>query len=594
MPPVEFLHQQHAHHSHREYSYPHRYPHRHSATNPAGKLNVSYHRHPQLLTNAVNNKFDRLQLSSSSSSLSSEKSSYDDATNMITPHRSYEGRPKDHINEDASQSQQPQDQLTAHEQSSSLHTDHLELAREPTSATNQQLSNLVADHQRPSLSHGTKFPYVAAIGGNAYSRAPHYYPSNHHVRLQLPLPFPRYHQHQSEPPRTQLMIIRRPVPLTLNPMLQTLQAATNALSLPFSFPFSFSFSSSPRPILIERKKSAYRPLPITSTLKVNTDKSVSVASPLFEKFTAKIDSKSRAKLEAKVGSEDISDNLMSSSRTVLKPARNTGFNPDSIVIEGGFKPIIKNVVDREPDVAQKRISDTEDAWQDEVFRKTSNYQMIDEFSPVFVPSSPVTSVIGDDDRKQRKKTPFARFSQLDDLDDMETAADIRLDTYYLPPIGKTRPEQLPPSSSGVLITYDGKKLKDSISLTRSITDIDHNSKGRLTSDILSRTPQFGKFQGELPPLIPGEVRANSSTYGRKHRLPAIDLPPHQLLPKTRLTLVERSKRSPMSSVDFQRDSLRNYESQEREKIDTVSGSGDTRLDGFGWIVLITTATYLAI
>ncbi|XP_012227844.1 protein Skeletor, isoforms B/C isoform X1 [Linepithema humile] len=591
MPPVEFLHQQHAHHSHREYS--HRYPHRHSATNPAGKLNVSYHRHPQLLTNAANNKFDRLQSSSSSSSSSSEKSSYDDATNMITPHRSYEGRPKDHIDEDASQQQQQQqqDQMTAHEQSSSLYTDHLELAREiphQTSATNQQLSNLVADHQRPSLIHGTKFPYVATIGGNAYSRAPHYYPSNHHVRLQLPLPFPRYHQHQPEPPRTQLMIIRRPVPLTRNPMLQTLQAATNALSLPFSFPFSFSFSSSPRPILIERKKSIYRPLPITSTLKVSTDKSVSVASPPFEKFTAKIDAKSRAKLEAKVGSEDISDNLMSSSRTVLKPARNTGFDPDSIVIEGGFKPIIRNVVDREPDVAQKRIS-MEDAWQDEVFRKTSDYQTIDEFSPVFVPSSPVTSVIGDDDRKQRKKTSqLARFSsQLDDLDDMETAADIRLDTYYLPPIGKTRPEQLPPSSSGVLITYDGKKLKDSISLTRSITDIDHRSKGRLTSDILSRTPQFGTFQGELPPLIPGEIRANSSTYGRKH----------QLLPKTstRLTLVERSKRSPMSSVDFQRDSLSNYEdNRERERIDAVSGSGDTRLGGFGWIMLITTAAYLAI
>jgi hypothetical protein len=292
---------------------------------------------------------------------------------------------------------------------------------------------------------------------------------------------------------------------------------------------------------------------------------------------------------------------MSSSRTVLKPARNTGFDPDSIVIEGGFKPIIRNVIDREPDVAQKRISSaTKDAWQDEMFRKTSNYQTIDEFSPVFVPSSPVTtSAIGDDDRKQRKETLTRFSSRLDNLDDMETAADIRLDTYYLPPIGKTRPEQLPPSSSGVLITYDGKKLKDSISLTRSITDIDHRSKGRLTSDILSRTPQFGKFQGELPPLIPGEVRANSSTsgstYGKKHRLSAIDLPSHQLLPKTstRLTLVERLKRSPMSSVDFQRDSLSNYEDREREQIDAISNSGGI-LGDFGWIVLITTVAYLTI
>jgi len=382
IPPAEFLHQQHAHHSHREYS--HRYPHRHSATNPAGKLNVSYHRHPQLLTNVANNKFDRLQSSSSSSLSSSEKSSYDDATNMIAPHRTYVGHPKDHTDKDASQQQQQQqqNQLTAHEQSSSLHTDHLEPAREipqKTSATNQQLSNLVADHQRPSLSHGTKFPYVPAIGGNAYSRAPHYYPSNHHVRLQLPLPFPRYHQHQSEPPRTQLMIIRRPMPLTRNPMLQTLHATTNALSLPFSLPFSLSFPSSPRPILIERKKSVYRPPPITNTLKVSTEKSVPVVSPTFEKFIGKINSKPHAKLEAKVGSEEIPGHLTSSSRTVLKPARNTGFDPDSIVIEGGFKPIIRNIVDREPDVAQKRISSaTEDAWQDEVLRRTSDYQTIDE------------------------------------------------------------------------------------------------------------------------------------------------------------------------------------------------------------------------
>lgn len=316
--------------------------------------------------------------------------------------------------------------------------------------------------------------------------------------------------------------------------------------------------------------------------------------PPFEKLAAKIDTKQRTKLEAKVGSRsDITDNHMGSSSSsswkFLKPARNTGFNPDSIVIESGFKPIIKNNVDRASDVAQKRLS-TGSSWQDETLRKNGDYRTIDEFSPVFVPSLPLTI---DGGRKRKKKTSPARSpTRLDDLDDMEMAADLRLDTYYLPPIGRTRPEQLPStSSSGVLITYDGKKLRDFSGLARSISDVEHRGKGgRLTSDILSRTPQFGKFQGELPPLIPGETHANGSvlppSYEKQNRLPVVELPPKT---STRLTLVERSKRSPrdvgrtMPSADFQRGG---------DRVKSVSGGA--RLSSLGWVVLIAIAARLAI
>ncbi|XP_018308259.1 protein Skeletor, isoforms B/C isoform X1 [Mycetomoellerius zeteki] len=584
-PTAEFLHQQHAHHSHREYG--HRYPHHHSTTN--SKLSVS---HPQLLTNA-NNNYDRLQ-----SSLSSEIS--------------YEASPRDaqRVDEEIlpqqkqQKPQKPQQHRSAtivHESPSSLHAGtHLtELAREiQHTATNQELSNLVADHQRPSLSHGTRLPYVTAAISNTqlpFSRAPHHYASNYHhyVRHQLPSPPSRYY-HQPEPPRTQLMIIRRPMTLTRRPMLQTLQQATNmittgALSLPF--PFSFGSSSSPRPMLIERKKSIYRSPVAIATLKT-TPRTMADKASLSEKLMAKIDTKQRTKFEAKIGSDsDITENHLGPSWKLLKPARNTGFDPDSIVIESGFKPIIRNVFDKAPDVAQKRLSGM---WQDGPLRKNGDYRTIDEFSPVFVPSLPVTSSTIDGGRKRKKKTSSTRSpSRFDDLDDMEMAADLRLDTYYLPPIGRTRPEELPsPSSSGVLITYDGKKLRDSTGLARSISDSDHHAKGQLTSDILSRTPQFGKFQGELPPLIPGEMRANGSiplSYGKKNRLAAVDLPPRQQLPKTstRLKLVERSKRSPldvgrtMSSVDFQ------HEHRERDRIETVNGG--TRLGNLGWVVLIAIA-----
>jgi len=379
------------------------------------------------------------------------------------------------------------------------------------------------------------------------------------------------------------MIIRRPVTLTRRPMLQTLQQAANmittgALSLPF--PFSFG-SSSPRPILIERKKSVYRAPVATATLKT-TPRTMADKASLSEKLMAKIDTKQRTKFETKIGLDsDITENYLGPSWKLLKPARNTGFNPDSIVIESGFKPIIRNVFDKVPDVTQKRM------WQDEPLRKNGDYRTIDEFSPVFVPSLPVTSSTIDGSRKRKKKTSSTRSPpRFDDLD-MEMAADLKLDTYYLPPIGRTRPEELPsPSSSGVLITYDGKKLSDSTGLARSISDSEYHAKGQLTSDILSRTPQFGKFQGELPPLIPGEMRANGSTplsSGKKNRLAAVDLPPRQQLPKTRLKLLERSKRSPldvgrtMSSVNFQ------HEHRERDRIEMVNGG--TRLCNLGWVLI---------
>ncbi|XP_020281703.1 protein Skeletor, isoforms B/C isoform X1 [Pseudomyrmex gracilis] len=625
-PPAEFLHQHHVHHSHREHG--HRYPHHHSTTNPVSKLSVNSYHHPQLLTNA-NNNYDRLQSSSLSSLSSSEKLYGGDTTdNIIAPYRSYETRlkNKNHIDEEAlpqqKQQQQQQHRPTVKEPSSSLHTGHsqlTELGREIqqlTPTTNKQLSNLVADYQRPSLSHGAKLPYVATANSNAqlssYSRAPHHYASNyhHHVRHQL-LPSHRYH-HQPESPRTQLMIIRRPVQLTRRPMLQTLQSSNlitgGTLSLPFSLPLP-----SPRPIFIERKKSAYRSPPVATTLKTTFDKAGPAAT--FEKHTTKSDTKQRVKLEAKVGSEtpsEISENYINPSWTVLKPARNTGFDPDSIVIEGGFKPIIRKVDDgtSSSEIAQKRISGhITGSSQDEVYRKSSDYRTIDEFSPVFVPSlSMTTSAVIDSNRKRKKKTSPAntRFSpRYDDSDDMEMAADIRLDTYYLPPVGSPKPEDLPVSSpSGVLITYDGKELKDPSGLAKSVSNIEHRSKSRLTSDILSKTPQFGKFQGELPPLIPGEkrnVETNGSNvfYGKKDRSSVIDLPLELPKMSTRLTLIERSKRSPledrtMSSVDFQRDHSNHHEHRGRNQTQAINGGKKTQLNTFGYAVLMATAIYLAI
>jgi len=594
-PTAEFLHQQHAHHSHREYDHSH-----HLTTNHASKLSVSHH--PQLLTNA-NNDYDRLSSSSSSSSLSSSSSSPSLSPSPSSSSKNlYEIRLRDAPDEETSQQSQQQHRVATTVQTLSHHNSHSQFT-EPAQeipAINQQLSNLVADHQQPSslINHGTKLPYVATVNSNAqlpsYSRAPHHYANNYHhyVRHQLtPLPH-RYH-HQPEPQRTQLMIIRRPVTLTRRPMLQTTNVITSALSLPFPLPLPLPLPSPQRPVYMERKK--YRPTPVlTTTLKATSEKAASAVNAPHDKFI-KIDTKQHPKLEAKVSADvvasDFTEDLTNPTWKVLKPARNTGFDPDSIVIESGFKPIIRNTVDRE-DFAQKRISSATNAWRDEAYDKSLDYRTIDEFSPVFVPSLPVTTSTNVDGRKRRKKISSSRISsRFDNPDDMEMAADHRLDTYYLPPIANTRAEELPPvPSSGVLITYDGKKLKDSSGLARSLVDIEHRGRDKLTSDILSRTPQFGKFQGDLPPLISAETRRNNTTYGRKYYSSPADLS-RDFLPKTRLTLVERSKRSPlenrtMSSVDFQRDN-HGFEHGRRWERDRVgaANSGGIRRD-FSCIIMM--------
>lgn len=605
-PPAEFLHQQHVHHHHPQYG--HRYL-SHSTTNP-GKLSASHH--SQLLTKA-NNNYDRFQLSSFENPHDS-RSSHSNVANAISPHRSYEPRPKNsyHMHSDQGALQQQQQQhrssATFHEQSSPHvgHTQFMEHAREIPQTTNQQLSNLVTDNQQP-LSHGTKLSYPTASTQLPYSRAPNHYATNYnHIRYQL-LPH-RYHQPEQ---RTQLMIIKRPVVIR-RPMLQTLQASLlSALSLPLSLPLPLL---QPKTIFIQDRKKIFR-LPGT-TIKMIPDKVVSAASANLpiEKFT-KVDPKQqqvkqKAKLESKMSEAapvDLSDDLIESIK-YMKPARNTGFDPDSIVIEGGFKPIIRNI-DRSSDIAQRRISGM--TQQQEIFRKNSDYGLIEEFSPVFVPSLPMTtSQRIDNGRKRKKKIPLNRNGgyahRFEDIDDMEMAAD-RFRSYYLPPVTSVRSDKVATPSPNVLIAYDGKRLTDS-GLARSIPLIEHHSKDTLTSEILSKTPQSGKFQGELPPPISSESRTNNSSYGRKYHPSTTDLNP-ELFPRTntKLTLVERSKRSSiedrtMSSVDFQHYSWTDQQHHHRNNHDhqlhdhisaTPVSAGKVLLGNLGYVVIIT-ITYLVI
>ncbi|XP_076631544.1 DM13 and DOMON_DOH domain-containing protein skeletor isoform X1 [Colletes latitarsis] len=530
-PTAEFLQQQ---LPHREYEL--RYPY-HPPTN-SGNLSTSY---TQLLTNPNNNNnYVRLQSSSSSyEEPFGSRPSYNNPVHGVVPHR-HEVRVKEthHANLDEDlmhhrnhyyhhhhhhhhqpppiyreQSMMGGTRLASPSSYPSGRQQMTEIEQELLQqVSNQQLSNLVADNPRP-LNHGTKYTYSSATGLQIpYSKPPpHHYATNyHHLYHHPPLPH-HYHHHQPDQ-RTQPMYVKRPM-MTRRPVLQS----------PHAMPQS-ALPMQPRPVFLERKKAVYRPA--SSTYRRTLDRHPPInGNPQIAKLK-KIDAKQRTKLEVKLSDAVDVSNVFA---TAMKPARNTGFNPDSIVIEGGFKPIVRSV--EEPDVAQKRISEVTEP------NDASNHRSVDNFEPVFIPSPPVPTL--DANKKLKKKTANAKLpTRQSEADDMEMAAD-KSNAYYLPPVSSTIPNEPPSSfSSGVLITFDGKRLKDS-SLARSISGIEEHASSRLTPDILGRTPQFGRFKGDLPPPIPGEIRSDNTRL-EKRRLPSTDLSAKN----TRLTLVKRLKRSP--------------------------------------------------
>ncbi|XP_015430198.1 PREDICTED: protein Skeletor, isoforms B/C-like [Dufourea novaeangliae] len=612
-PTAEFLQQHLPHHPpHRDNGL--RYSYDHPTATNHGKLSASY---TQLLTNANNNNnnnYARLQSSSQYEEPYGSMSSY--TTPDQSAHR-HEVRVKEthhhaHLDEDLLQQHQNHHQNYHHHHHHHHHQQLTPIYREQSmtqgggnrlpssspasyppgrqqiteiehelhhqqqSPTNQQMSNLVADNPRP-MSHGTKYTYTAANGPQIlYSRPlpPHHHQHStnyHHLYHHQSLPSPsqhHYHHHQPEQ-RTQLMIIKRPM-LTRRPMLQTpMHTMPQTNSLPLSS----------RPVFMERKKAVYRPA--SSTYRRTSEK-LSPGSPQIVKLK-KIETKPQIKVEAKVSTVDESTNVLV---IPMKPARNTGFNPDSIVIEGGFKPIIKTV-DRIEDVAQRRITEQAEQKDDTLVQEATNHRPIDNFEPVFIPSPPVPTV--DTMKKPKKKTTGTVKSRPGETEDMEMAAD-RSNAYYLPPVSSTIPnEYQSSSSSGVLITFDGKRLKDT-GLARSISGIDERSSGRLSTDVLSRTPQFRRFKGELPPPIPEEIRSDKNQSEKRRP------------PNTKLTLVTRSRRSPheghvygvQSHMNNTETNQHHHDHQEHQNHATtlLVNAGHAIVANFGYILLTVVFYYI--
>ncbi|XP_055849436.1 protein Skeletor, isoforms B/C isoform X2 [Episyrphus balteatus] len=214
--------------------------------------------------------------------------------------------------------------------------------------------------------------------------------------------------------------------------------------------------------------------------------------------------------------------------TALKPAVNQGFKPDTVVVEGGFKPINrKKTTDEdetnrnEPKISRRKDdpgSEIDEVMETDTLFLSQDNSQNQNFEPMFIPSPPDstndTIIYNKSTAAKLTAAKLTAASKLtDDLSDMEVedgddkmaVAAERVDTYYLPPEKKPTTSQRP-LPTGAVVTYDGKAVLDTTLVNPpklEARDTLKSTHGLSKSESLVRnTPQFGPFRGEMPPSIP--------------------------------------------------------------------------------------------
>lgn len=221
-------------------------------------------------------------------------------------------------------------------------------------------------------------------------------------------------------------------------------------------------------------------------------------------------------------------------RPSSSPEENKGFQPDSVIVEGGFRPIVKRRMDDVDHVDANDDDDDVDVDDSNESigtaganrRRDDNVADVDDngdggdalfvnqdvetkqFEPMFIPS-PLDS-INTSNGKLLVNDKLMETMDVEDGDDKVMMAGERVDAYYLPPDNRKIPARIYPEGS--VVTYDGKAVLD-YSLVNPLPPplpSKHNfllSSGHLskTEQLIRNTPQFGPFLGEFPPLAPDFV-----------------------------------------------------------------------------------------
>nr|BAM17979.1 unknown unsecreted protein [Papilio xuthus] len=253
----------------------------------------------------------------------------------------------------------------------------------------------------------------------------------------------------------------------------------------------------------------------------------------------------------------------STESSTLAPAINTGFKPDSIVIESGFKPIIREPLmageDRIADSEVSNIHRREDTDVLEDYEDSPQYitnqalplqipsdKLTETFEPMFIPSPPdhllstnVTTkeIFPKNHAKEDRPHPvyvkteselnalFGKKNMNKNLSSDLVMESDRVSPQYLPPDPKLPKEHSQKLSvEQTFTTYDGKTIS-AASLT-SLPDINKvntklfSSKLPANTELLLKMPQFGPFKGEIPPPVDEHIKKDSL---HSSRLPATHL-----------------------------------------------------------------------
>lgn len=228
-----------------------------------------------------------------------------------------------------------------------------------------------------------------------------------------------------------------------------------------------------------------------------------------------------------------------SKKEFAMPAQNVGFQPDSVVVESGFTPIMRRAHTNEnsdsdddtdatvkrhhsesseeddyPEQTQRR-SDRTDLTEDNTESEENSELLIKTFEPMFIPSPlDSTSAVSTVKTPNKRLTDDLQYMEVEDGDDKMPMAGER-HAYYLPPDNnnggngngngnKVKSTKLYPA--GVVVTYDGRTVLD-----KSLLDSEPyfpTPKRSSSTEQLLHGPAFGPFHGEIPPLSPELMKPN--------------------------------------------------------------------------------------
>ncbi|XP_052899103.1 protein Skeletor, isoforms B/C isoform X1 [Anopheles moucheti] len=212
-------------------------------------------------------------------------------------------------------------------------------------------------------------------------------------------------------------------------------------------------------------------------------------------------------------------------------AANHGFEPSSVVVESGFKPIYRRKDDYDLEFEDNRAHGFLRRQDDDIDEAIESDALIihgqDEpskqtFEPMFIPS-PLDSMAmahvkpsaGPARESATKRNveilPDETADVVGEGQDSLGAANDRVDPFYLPPIG----------SDGSVVSFDGKAVLD-MSLVNGPGAVSHQSEplppvgpGSKSEQLLRETPQFGPFRGEYPPIAAFLAPDTAAIYGTR-------------------------------------------------------------------------------